>query len=247
MIIQKLQVNLSKVTGIFANLWIFPPLRSVIYKIFSKCVGLRWQDAEKPLTHYKSINHFFTRTLHPNLRPISNADLITPVDGTLIQSGAVNSGDILQAKGLSYSVSQLLNSQPHEIPDSLKHFRTYYLSPKDCHLIFSPCTATVEKIDHIRGYRYPVREPYISQHPNLYSQNERKNIWLNDKGRIIVLSLISAFNVGDIESTVTEGETIDKGQVVGKFKLGSSVVLLGDLPKSTATLPLEITYGSQLI
>jgi phosphatidylserine decarboxylase len=247
MLVRNTQYILSRITGVLANVWIFRLFRPFVYKSFSRSVGINWKEAEFPLTYYKSLNRFFTRTLKSELRPLSNTTLVTPVDGTLIQSGNVNNGNIIQAKGLEYSVSELLAEPTGQLPNTLIQFRTYYLSPRDCHLIFSPCDGSIVKISQVKGYRYPVREPYISNHPHLYSQNERKNIWIKNQDGILVVSLISAFNVSDIDCTVSEGNVIRKGQALARFKLGSSVVLLGQLPETPPQIPVEVKYGSELI
>ena len=156
---------ISRVVGWIARLW----CPGFVVSAFAKFVGISVSEAEFPLSHYDSLDAFFTRGLCSELRPIGEG-IVSPVDGLVLISGRLVRGQILQAKGLSYSLDALLGREASD--DFLDgYFVTVYLSPRDCHRIFSPVSGRVVSDRLIPGRVLPVREPYISRSPNLYVEN----------------------------------------------------------------------------
>ena len=129
---------------------------SFLIFVFAKSFGIAIEDAEKPLSNYVSINDFFTRALRSELRPIDHmARIISPVDGEVLISGVIKSGQIFQAKGLSYSLQELVKLPSHVFFDD-GYFATFYLSPKDCHRIFSPVSGDIIQACLIGGKLLPL-------------------------------------------------------------------------------------------
>ena len=108
------------------------------------------------ISEYEHFNDFFTRSLKPGLRPISDSKIISPVDGEVSQCGVIDESKIVQAKGKNYSVSALLADKSRN--DSYDSFATIYLSPKDYHRIHMPCDGTLKSMKYIPGNLFSVNQ-----------------------------------------------------------------------------------------
>jgi phosphatidylserine decarboxylase len=195
---------------------------------------------------YASFNDFFTRALKPGARPIANADLICPVDGTISQFGRIEQDQILQAKGHRYSTAALVGGDPAlaaRFHDG--SFATLYLSPKDYHRIHMPCDGTLVWMVHVPGALFSVNPTTARGVPGLFARNERVVcVFESDAVGSFVLTLVGATIVGSM-ATVWHGAvnpprvrrvrdwhyperkvTLGKGEEMGRFMLGSTVVLL---------------------
>lgn len=237
--------KVSRFSGWLANCYLPLLIRVSVLKAFVALFGIQLQEAEKTLETYPSINAFFTRALNPQCRPLcaeSNA-LLCPVDGRVQEFGTLSKNTLVQAKGVDYTLEQLI---PTTIASQFVdgHFITYYLAPYDCHRIFSPVSGEITGVCHVPGLLYPVREPCISQVPGLYTQNERVITYIQtSKGKVAVVK-VGALNVGHIstpfdpsirsnlphlqrlEKEYPQPIPIQKGEWLGTFHLGSTVVLI---------------------
>lgn len=204
------------------------------------------EAAESDAAAYASFNDFFTRALKPGARPIADADLVCPVDGTISQFGRIEHDQILQAKGHRYSTAALVGGD-HALA-ALFHdgsFATLYLSPKDYHRIHMPCDGTLTRMIHVPGSLFSVNPTTARGVPGLFARNERVVcVFESDKVGVFVLTLVGATIVGSM-ATVWHGAvnpprvrrvrewyypernvTLKKGEEMGRFMLGSTVVLL---------------------
>jgi phosphatidylserine decarboxylase len=189
---------LSRISGFFADLYLPPFCRSLILGSFAKTFGINIAEAEKTISAYTSLNNFFTRSLKPECRPISQniQDIVSPVDAYIQAFGRIEDNQLIQAKGVTYSIEDLIAQKTIAFQEG--YFITFYLAPHDCHRIFSPFSGQIESISHIPGHLYPVREPHISHTTGLYTLNERIITQLKtDYGRIAIVK-VGAFNVGTI-------------------------------------------------
>jgi len=234
--------GLSKITRLITTFPIPTWGRPTCFKAFSKLFGVNQNEVEKPLTHYPNFDAFFTRDLKPDARKQDRSPGIftSPVDGVVLESGNIQNHQLIQAKGVSYSLSTLC---PFIDPRVYEQgaFTTIYLSPKDCHNIYAPLEGTLKMISHIPGKLYPVREPYISQFPNLYTKNERLNLHFDSPSGKFSVILIGAFNVGTMSTPFDDLKTntyrttaskraftvnVAQGDKIGTFHLGSTVILI---------------------
>ncbi len=161
-----------------------------------------------------------------------------------MEFGDITDHTLLQAKGLSYALDDLI---PTTSADYFKQgkFLTIYLAPSDCHRIFSPIKGEVVEAIHIPGKLFPVREPYISSKRNLYTVNERLVTILDTEIGKVALVMVGATNVGYISARYDlnlqtnckqhkdVGEfqypnpvTMNAGDWINTFHLGSTVILL---------------------
>ncbi|WP_065187688.1 archaetidylserine decarboxylase [Shewanella woodyi] len=199
---------------------------------------------------YRTFNDFFTRALKPGIRPISDKKdyIVHPVDGAVSQCGPIKHGQIFQAKGHEYSSLALLGDQA----DDAKRFEdgdfaTIYLAPKDYHRIHMPIKGTLSKMTYVPGELFSVNPLTAENVPGLFARNERVVAIFETEIGPMAMVLVGATIVASIETvwagTVTpptgkkvftwdyptEGPaalTLDKGAEMGRFKLGSTVVML---------------------
>ena len=194
---------------------------------------------------YASFNEFFTRALKPGARPLAGADLTCPVDGAISQFGAIRRDRILQAKGHDYSTTALVGGDTAlaaGFDDG--HFATLYLSPKDYHRIHMPCDGRLRRMIHVPGDLFSVNPATARFVPGLFARNERVVCVFESARGLFVLTLVGATIVGSM-ATVWHGivnpprssrlrewryddTTIElkKGDEMGRFLLGSTVVML---------------------
>ena len=215
---------------------------------FVKKYGVDMSEAADPdIAHYASFNDFFTRALRPGARPLAAADLVCPVDGAISQFGAIVKRDqILQAKGHHYSTTALVGgdaSLAAAFADGW--FATLYLSPKDYHRIHMPCDGRLLRMIHVPGALFSVNPTTARGVPGLFARNERVVcVFESARGTPFAVVLVGATIVGSM-ATVWHGVVspprvghlrewryedgdvrLVQGQEMGRFLLGSTVVLL---------------------
>jgi phosphatidylserine decarboxylase len=198
---------------------------------------------------YESFNLFFTRALKPEARPINENrnSIISPVDGAVSQIGNVDGASIIQAKGFSYTLEQLLAGQEewcNAFNDGL--FSTIYLSPKDYHRIHMPCSGTLKQMTYVPGKLFSVSPLTTRVIPGVFAKNERVICYFETEFGPVALILVGAMIVGGIETvwhgsvTPPHGDRIshwyytnndspkyfNKGDEMGRFNIGSTVILL---------------------
>ena len=223
-------------------------------------------DAANPdITSYTSFNDFFTRPLRPGVRPLADAVYVSPVDGAISQCGAIERDQILQAKGHRYSTAALLGGDAL-LAAEFEHgsFATLYLSPRDYHRIHMPCDGRLRRMIYVPGSLFSVNPTTARGVPGLFARNERVVCVFDSAHGPFVLTLVGATIVGSM-ATVWHGVVnpprpgriqqwrydeqnfhFTKGEEMGRFLLGSTVVLLfpkGVLqlnPSWAAGLPLRM-------
>ena len=196
---------------------------------------------------YSNFNNFFTRELNEDAREISSDEksITSPVDGAVSQLGKINADLIFQAKGHAYSLTQLLGDR-EDLGKTFKsgQFNTIYLSPKDYHRIHMPIDGTLKEMIHVPGQLFSVNPTTVENVPALFARNERVVCMFDTAAGPMAMILVGAIFVGSIE-TVWHGEVTPptvkdirnwkyddeelsyvKGQEMGRFNMGSTVILL---------------------
>jgi phosphatidylserine decarboxylase len=214
---------------------------------FVRKYGVDMSEAADPdVASYASFNDFFTRALKPGARPLADAALICPVDGTISQFGAIEKDQILQAKGHRYSTTALVGGDAalaERFHDG--SFATLYLSPKDYHRIHMPCDGVLTRMIDVPGAFFSVNPTTARGVPGLFARNERVVCVFESRAvGTFVLVLVGATIVGSM-ATVWHGVVnpprvrrvrewhyadgkvaLQQGEEMGRFMLGSTVVLL---------------------
>ena len=138
-------------------------------------INLAEARSDKP-SDYPTFNAFFTRELKDGVRPVDDSDdsIVSPADGKLSQLGDIRSGSIIQAKGHTYNVYELLGGDKHRArPFENGHFATIYLSPQDYHRVHMPIKGTLREMIHVPGRLFSVGEHTVRRVPRLFARNER--------------------------------------------------------------------------
>jgi len=199
---------------------------------------------------YASFNDFFTRALKPGVRPLCDAPLLCPVDGAISQFGSIAGDQIFQAKGHSYSTTALVGGDGALAAHFQGgHFATLYLSPRDYHRIHMPCAGRLLRMIHVPGALFSVNPATARGVPGLFARNERVVCVFEGtegelSGRPWVLVLVGATIVGSMAtvwhgvvnpprpgtlrewSYHAQGVRLARGAEMGRFLLGSTVVML---------------------
>ncbi|RZL87596.1 MAG: phosphatidylserine decarboxylase [Variovorax sp.] len=221
-----------------------------IIRRFVKKYDVNMDEAlESDIAHYKSFNQFFTRALKPGARPIAQADLVCPVDGAISQFGPIDGEQIFQAKGHHYTCTALVGGDA-AVAAQFAHgsFATLYLSPKDYHRIHMPCAGRLLRMTYVPGDLFSVNPTTALGVPGLFARNERVVCLFESALGPFVLVLVGATIVGSME-TVWHGVVnpprtgelrewryddqqvlLEKGEEMGRFLLGSTVVMLFPKP-----------------
>lgn len=209
--------------------------------------GVDMSEAENPaIESYASFNEFFTRPLKPGVRPIAPSAFVSPVDGAISQFGAIDDHRMIQAKGHSFTVADLLGGDA-EAASSYRHgsFANLYLSPRDYHRIHMPCDGRLLRMVHVPGALFSVNPATARGIPNLFARNERVVCHFeSDAHGPFVMVLVGATIVGSMatvwhgvvnprrsgrpsEWTYAKEEIVlKKGEEMGRFQLGSTVIML---------------------
>ncbi|EEU04122.1 phosphatidylserine decarboxylase [Dictyostelium discoideum AX4] len=248
----------SNLWGKLASIEIPKSMRSPIYKSYAKLFGVIIDEAEKPIEEYPTMGDFFARRLKPTARPIDEkADMVSPVDGTVIYHGKVDINNTLeQVKGLTYTLDQFLG--PDEIA-KLKGKNLYhiglYLSPGDYHGIHSPIDWKIENRYHFPGYLFPVAKVAVDNIPGLFAMNERVVLTGNWKYGFYSLTPVGASNVGtivmDFDKELSTNDqshkyhkneffkkqypssiNSSKGSELAFFRMGSTVIMIFEVPQN---------------
>ncbi|OVZ59954.1 phosphatidylserine decarboxylase [Pigmentiphaga sp. NML080357] len=239
------------------------PLKNRAIARFIRQYGVDMSEALEPdPTAYEHFNAFFTRALKPGARPLdaSPGAILCPADGAISQLGAIREGRIFQAKGHDFSAAELLGGDDLRAQPFLDGaFATIYLSPRDYHRVHMPVAGTLRETVYVPGRLFSVNPLTARSVPRLFARNERLACLFDTEHGPMAVVLVGAMIVGAME-TVWAGQVaphgsrivttryeegavrLEKGAEMGRFKLGSTVVLLlapGRLAWSEALGPLS--------
>lgn len=221
-------------------------LTTSVIRWFIQRYQVNMQEAANPdPAAYATFNEFFTRPLREGARPLSDSRWICPVDGAVSQIGPIAGDQIFQAKGHHYSSQALLGGDAALASQfDNGHFATIYLSPRDYHRIHMPQAGRLLRMIYVPGDLFSVNPTTARGVPGLFARNERVVCIFEGAQSPFALVLVGATIVGSM-STVWHGVvnpprtrdirdwryedqqiTLHKGEEMGRFLLGSTVVML---------------------
>ncbi|CAG9539585.1 unnamed protein product [Cercopithifilaria johnstoni] len=260
---------LSRFAGSLANVYIPAWLRPKIFNMYVRVYDCRMDEAEvEDLSAYPTLASFFNRSLKSTVRPISDADLVSPADGVVIHYGKVNEGRIEFVKGHDYDIVDFLGTV--NMQNKKKGHELYqlvlYLPPGNYHGFHAPAKWMASEEIHFPGLLLSVRPAFLHRMPHLFCINERVVLKGSWKHGFFAMSAVAATNVGDVSidadpllhtnikrlrkevfkalPVITELEQAYRpGDKVGEFRLGSTVVLIFEAPP---TVQFAVRAGDNL-
>ena len=222
------------------------PRTTALIRWFVGRYNVNMDEALDPnIANYKTFNEFFTRALRPDARPLAEAAFICPVDGRISQFGAIDDDQIFQAKGHRFSTTALVGGDA-ALAAKFQHgsFANLYLSPRDYHRIHMPLDGKLTRMIYVPGELFSVNPTTARGIPGLFARNERVVCVFDTAHGPFVMTLVGATIVGSMATVwhgvinpprlpkVTEWSYADqnivlkKGEELGRFLLGSTVVML---------------------
>jgi len=235
----------SAVAGRLADARVPGPLLKAAIKAYARAFDVDMEEAARGVDEYATFGDFFARELKPGSRVVNRTGkvLVSPCDGTIHNFGTISGGCLDQVKGRCYSAADLLEDEVAARSFEGGTYCTIYLSPSNYHRVHSPVDGTIERCRRIPGALFSV-QPFFTDHLwNLFSTNERIPIYFRTKHGPVCVVMVAATVVGrctltfaDIETNrATDGQLdraldpplqVRRGDEVGAFKIGSTVVLL---------------------
>lgn len=258
---------ISQYFGKFAKKEFPSFFQEIINASYVKLMKLNMSEF-KNAKHYKSLNALFTRELVIKREIDENKDVvISPSDSLITECGKLQNDTALQIKGMAYSVEELLTyyctSNFEKIKDG--SFMNFYLSPKDYHRYHAPSDFKLKKLIHVPGKLYPVNLKYLNKEFELFVQNERVILECEHNEKIFYMVFVGALNVGQMvfefedrvetnrdakEMKVYEYDNIEiaKGDCLGYFKMGSTVVMIWekDFIELENLLNTDVKFGQKI-
>lgn len=236
------QHALSRFAGLIANCQ-HPRLKNAIIHSFLKRYPVNMAEAERPHPEdYTSFNDFFTRALRPGCRELAVDDkaIVSPADGRFAEVGRLQEKQLIQAKGMTYTLDTLFAHDPMAEGFINGQYATIYLAPHDYHRVHMPLTGRLTASLYVPGRLFSVNRMTTDLIPNLYARNERLICHFETTvgpmavifvGAMIVGSMQTVwmpqpFRAPDITLNTTPTLTLNKGEELGRFSLGSTVILL---------------------
>ncbi|HEX9289372.1 MAG TPA: archaetidylserine decarboxylase [Anaeromyxobacteraceae bacterium] len=237
---------LSRVVGGLTRARAPRAVRVAAMRAFAARYGIDLSECGE-LEAFRTFGEFFARPLRPGLRPIAPGEdvLVSPVDGVVSQAGRADGGRLVQAKGLDYSLDALLADPAAAARFRGGAFATLYLSPRDYHRIHFPIGGRITGYRYVPGRLWPVNAASVQGVPGLFTVNERLATLLETPLGACAVVAVGATIVGRIRAyydpTVPVSNLprahpvsrdystpipVEKGQELGAFEMGSTVILL---------------------
>lgn len=261
------QHGLSRLLGVLTNCH-QKQLKNWMINTFIRRYGVDMSCAVEPNPQaYSNFNSFFTRVLKPEARPIvqeKNA-IACPVDGAVSQIGSLTQGKIIQAKGFTYDVVNLLGgSIERAAPFQDGKFATLYLAPKDYHRVHMPLTGELREMVYIPGKLFSVNARTTESVPNLFARNERVVAIFDTQAGPMAIVLVGAMLVASINTVWAGGVApsrdreihrrqyrhneicLDRGAEMGHFQLGSTAIVLFGKNKIEWNVNLQVEQSVRL-
>lgn len=231
---------------------------------FAKRFQINLDEAALPIEAYETLLEFFIRELKPGVRPV-DADpalLVSPVDGRVAQFGRLDRGELLQAKGHTYTTTALLADAAEAKRFEGGQYITIYLSPQDYHRIHTPAAGQVVGATYVPGKLWPVNEAGVNRVPGLFAINERLITYLQSALGRLAMVKVGATIVGSVKvvydeslgtnvpgaqvemKVITDGPLLEKAAELGRFEFGSTVILLVE-PGDWEWAP-GVTHGARI-
>jgi len=236
---------LSRLAGEFARTRFPAPMQRVLNRGFVRTFKVDAEEAEFPIEDYTSLQALFTRRLRLGARPLAEdpTAIVSPVDGALGACGTARDGRLLQVKGREYDVETLLGGGLRAQAFAAGTYATYYLSPRDYHRIHAPVAGQVVAARYLPGQLWPVNRRAVAHIDDLFARNERLVTFIGTAHGEVAVVAVGATMVGrvvvtyddlttnlrgaaQIEREYPNGPRLARGEELGRFEFGSTVVVV---------------------
>jgi phosphatidylserine decarboxylase len=255
---------LSRVVGGLTRARAPRPVRLAAMRAFAERYGIDLSECGE-LEVFETFGEFFARPLRPGLRPIAPGDdvVVSPVDGVVSQAGRADGGRLVQAKGLDYTLDALLADPALAARFRGGPFATLYLAPRDYHRIHFPLGGRITGYRYVPGRLWPVNAASVRGVPGLFTVNERLTTVLDTAVGACAVVAVGATIVGRIHAyydpsipvsnlprarpvsrDYAEPLPVAKGQELGAFEMGSTVILLFE--PGRVTLREDLVEGTRV-
>jgi len=255
------RVRISRAVGRLCEQPLPSAVSRAVTNAYCQAYRVDLEDAELPPGAFPSFDAFFTRQLKPGARTVSADALVSPADGALSAQGIVDPGARIFVKGQPYDVGELVGDPRDAARYAGGEFAVVYLAPRDYHRIHAPADGNITLVRGLPGDLFPVNSIGERHIPQLFVRNQRAAIVIDTPGlgRVTVV-MVGAVIVGRITVTAVGGSDIApgqypmqpprpvrKGEEIGIFHLGSTVVLLLEPGLAVAREPGPIRFGESLL
>ncbi|HEY4244867.1 MAG TPA: archaetidylserine decarboxylase [Kofleriaceae bacterium] len=230
-------------------------------------MGADLAEAELPLGAYPSLGDFFARRLRDGARTVDPAPdaIVAPCDGVIAAIGTADEGLLFQAKGRDYRLGDLLADEAWAAALTGGAYATIYLSPRDYHRVHTPADAQLTAYEYVPGLLFPVMPRVVNRVDGVFARNERVIIQLDSRtlGKVAVV-MVGAAGVGNIVVThgpssaslrkaherrrVEVGSRLERGDELGAFRLGSTVILVFEPGRATlaGSIGQAVKFGERM-
>lgn len=236
---------LSRAVGAAAHARLPSPITRASVKWFVSSYGIDMDEAEHPISAYRTVGELFTRRLKPGARPIDRRPgfAVSPADGHISNWGRIEDGELIQAKGRTYAVADLLRDRNEGERFAHGSWVTVYLSPRDYHRVHHPVEGRIVASRYVPGHLWPVNDAAVSRVEDLFCVNERIITYVDSPIGEVASVMVGATSVGYMTMAYDDevvanrglpavhklydgGLPVARGDEQGVFRLGSTVVVL---------------------
>ena len=236
--------HLSYIVGQLVHIRLPGFINRFIIANFAKAYSINLDEAEFPIEKYPSLGEFFVRRLKTGIRPVAQSWALHPADSVITQAARITDGKLIQAKNKTYSLESFTKDSSALSKYGTGIFLTYYLCPTDYHRVHSPVDGKIVRVVHIPGALWPVNQWSTENIHELFSVNERVLVEIETDRGLVGVMFVGATNVGQIvlsfDSEIRgnqllsealrekkyENLSVKKGDELGMFRMGSTVVML---------------------
>jgi phosphatidylserine decarboxylase len=234
-------------------------VRASFLRSFARKYAIDLSEAERPLEAYTGIAELFTRSLRPDARPVDRTPgvVVSVADGTVVDRGLVTAGRVIDAKGTSFALADLLADAELAAVLDGGAFEVTYLSPRDYHRVHSPAGGRITDWHYVPGALFPVNSQSVLREPGLFAKNERFVTVLDTEAGRCAVVMVAAVGVGHITASYdadvathsrefggreirhkhfTSPPPIERGAELGVFHLGSTAIVVFEPGRVTLDL-----------
>ena len=253
----------QKAVSSLVGKWAKSRVSKGVVPLYARMYRINVDEMQYPLKSYPHLTGFFTRRLQHGARQVNEGEsvVVSPVDGTVSSFGQIKDGMLIQAKGIDYSLAQLLGSEGKAKTFRDGQYLTIYLSPRDYHRIHIPFEGAVCESTYIPGRLFPVNKVGVEGVKGLFTKNERLISYVETSEGRYALVKVGAFIVGSVvvnyPQVCTKKKGVraedacfeapihyEKGEELGYFEFGSTVILLFE--KDAFELDAALSVGETL-